>query len=88
MQLRGLLRETVTADHVYNFLLEARGNALNLVPEWYTKDTESRRSRVPRLDPTDFLWRHAQFDKGEPVVVVDVDLLSVDRFGEPHCDQN
>lgn len=81
-QLLELLGEAVNADHAYVFLSEEQGNALSPAHEWYAKETESRRSRVPRLNPTDFPWFHAQLDKGEPIVVADVDSLPTETKHE------
>jgi PAS domain S-box-containing protein len=81
-QLLGLLGEAVNADHAYIFLSAEQESALSPAHEWYAKEAESRRSRVPRLNPTDFPWLHAQLDKGEPVVVADVDSLSTEPKSE------
>jgi PAS domain S-box-containing protein len=81
-QLLGLLGEAVNADHAYICLSEEQGNASNPAHEWCAKETESQRSRVPRLDPTDCSWLHAHLDKGEPVVVADVDSLPTETKKE------
>jgi PAS domain S-box-containing protein len=81
-QLLGLLGEAVSADYAYIFLSKEQGNALGLTHEWCAKDTESQPSRVPRLNPADFPWFHAQLDNGKPVTVANVDLLPAEVKNE------